>query len=311
MEFLIFGVAMGFLIYGADLVVKESEHIALKFNIPPFIIGATLIALGTSLPEMAASVTASYNHKSDLAVSNVLGSSIFNIVLILGLVFIFSKKVAPKRDLFAKDSAWAIFPIIIFIIMVYSDNLIGRFDGVLFVLLMVAYVLFLVKDAKELVEGEIDSSSVNFSYLKSCSLLLIGFLLIIFGADYSIESASNIAKSFNVSEWLIGIFLISFGTSLPELIVSIVAAKSGNSDMSIGNIIGSNVANFTIVLGSSAIVNPLFVDFHKYSFDILVTFLTAFMLLLITANRLYNKSAGIALLIVLALFLQNSISDVL
>ena len=298
---------MAVLIKGADLVIKESERIALHFNISEFVIGATLVAIGTSLPEMAASIAASYNHKSEMAVANVLGSVTINITLVLGVVFLISKNINPKRDIFAKDSTWALIPIFIFILVAF-DGVITRFEGVLFLVLMGGYLLFLSQESTLLTE-EIDEDikKEKFSWFKSIAILIVGFVCIIGGADYSIESASNIARMFGVSEWLIGLFLIAFGTSLPELMVSIVAALNKKGDMSIGNIIGSNAANFTMVLGSAALVNPLSVDVHKYLFDIIVTLIVSISLVFITANRLYNKSAGIALITLFAIFVYNSI----
>jgi len=308
-DFLIFVAAMTALIYGADFIINESERIATHFKIPHFIIGATLVAFGTSLPEMAASITASAANKSDMAVSNVIGSVVFNITLVLGTVFIISSKIRPKRDLFAKDSAWALFPLLIFLLMAY-DNTISRVEGLLFISLMAGYILFLVVDAKELLaleEHEINDET--FGWAKSLLPLIIGFVMVVVGATFTIESGSAIARNFGISEWMIGLFLISFGTSLPELVVSLVAAKKGNADMSIGNIIGSNVANFTMVLGSAALVNPLTINTEQNQFDLYVTIVATLMLLFITANRLYNRSAGIALLIVLFLFVNNSASN--
>ena len=130
-DYLIFVISLGALTYGANYIIVESERIALHFNISHFVIGATLIALGTSLPEMAASMSASYYGKSDMAVANVMGSVLFNIALVLGIVFLISKNIAPKRDLFQKDSAWALFPVLIFIIMSF-DGEINTFEGILF-----------------------------------------------------------------------------------------------------------------------------------------------------------------------------------
>ncbi len=307
MDYIIFFISLGALIYGADFIINESERIALHFNISSFVIGASLVAMGTSLPEMAASMMASFYHKSDMAVANVIGSVILNISLVLGLVFLIAKKISPKRDLFTKDSAWGLFPVLIFILMII-DGKISKIDGVLFLFIMVAYVIFLSSDAKELT-NEIDESlkKEKFNWLKSIFLLGIGFVLVVGGADYTIQSASLIARSWGVSEWLISLLLIAFGTSLPELVVSIKAAKKGNADMAIGNIIGSNVANFSVVLGGSALINPLLVNLHKNIFDIVAVLIVSIMLVFITANKLYSKSAGIVLLVVLGLVIQNSL----
>ncbi len=297
---------MSALIYGANHVITESEKIALHFNISSFVIGATLIAVGTSLPEMAASVSASLQGKTDMAVANVLGSVTFNISLVLGIIFLMSKELSPQRDLFRNDSAWSLFPLLIFILMAYNGK-IDRFDGFLFLLLMGGYLLFLSKDSKNL-ENEIDKNlkKEKFDWKKSLIFLAVGFTFIIVGADYTIQSASEIAKNLGVSEWVIALLLIAFGTSLPELVVSVVAAKKGNADMVIGNIIGSNVANFTVVLGASALANPLSISFAKNGFDIMCASISTVMLVFITANKLYNRSAGIGLLIIVLLMISNA-----
>ena len=308
MDFVIFIAAMSALIYGADFVIKQSERIALHFNISHFVIGATLVAFGTSLPEMAASIMASSQGKSDMAVANVVGSVIFNITLVLGIVFVIAKSMNPDRNLFALDSAWVVVPLVIFFIMV-QDGVIGSVDGILYLLLMISYLIFLFTSAKEDLEGELDEDLLKekFNWGKTIALLAIGFALTIGGANFVIESGTNIARDFGISEWLIGIFFISLGTSLPELVVSLVAVKKGNAEMSIGNIIGSNVANFSMVLGAASLVNPLSVDLVATKFDMLIMVAASLTLLFILANKLYNKAGGIFLLIILALFIQNSI----
>jgi cation:H+ antiporter len=147
----------------------------------------------------------------------------------------------------------------------------------------------------------------KFKWLKTTQFLLIGFILTIGGAHFVVESGTNIAKIFGVSEWIIGLFLIAFGTSLPELVVSLVAIKKGNAEMSIGNIIGSNVANFSMVLGSAALLNPLSIDLIATKFDIYIMIAASLTLLFILANRLYNKAGAIFLLTILTLFILNSI----
>ena len=235
MDILIFVVSMGALIYGADFIIEESEKIALHFKISPFIIGATLIALGTSLPEMAVSMSASVQGSGDIAVANVIGSTIFNISLVLGTVFILSKKISPKRDLFAQDSAWSLFPILIFILM-GIDGKLSMLDGILFLILMGAYLLFLIQ-SNQVDEIDEDIANEKFAWNKSLGLLLVGFIFVVGGADFAIDSAGNIARDFGVSEWIIGLFLVAFGTSLPELTVAIKAARANNADMAIGAII--------------------------------------------------------------------------
>lgn len=305
MDFIIFIISMAVLIYGADFIIEQSEKIALHFNISSFIIGATLVALGTSLPEMAVSMSASIKGSADIAVANVIGSTIFNISLVLGAVFLLAKRVTPTRDIFAKDSAWALFPILVFILM-GLDGVLNFFDGLLFLILMGAYLMFLI-GSNQMEEIDSELKKEKFQWKKTISLLILGFIFVIGGADFAIDSATNIARNFGISEWLIGMFLIAFGTSLPELTISVKSALNNNSDLAIGNIIGSNVANFTMVLGLSSIINPLNVNFNLNFFDIAAAVIASLMLVFITANRLYNKSAGIVLLVILALVIQNSL----
>jgi len=303
-------IAMGVLIWGAEMLISQSERIALKFKIPEFIIGATLIALGTSLPEMAASIAASYNDKPDIAIANVIGSNILNITLVLATVFIISKKINPSRDFFAKDSTWALVPVLVFVLMII-DGMISRFDAALLLLLMGAYLLFLLQDAKNIPEEDLeDLEEGTFTWSKVIPILFAGIILVIVGAHFTVESASEIARDFGISEWIIGIIMISIGTSLPELVVSISAAMRGKVDMAIGNIIGSNMANTTVVLGAAALINPMAINAPAYLFDIATMVVATLLLVFITANKLYNKSAGISLIIVLGLFLNNTLQSI-
>ena len=307
MDFVIFILSMAALIFGADFIINQSERIALRFNISEFIIGSTLIALGTSLPEMATSMAASLDNKADLAIANAVGSNIINITLVLGVVFLISKPFVSVRDFFAKDSLWALMPVFIFILMSLDGN-IDRFDASLLFTLMFAYLLFLFRNAKDDILQSVDEEfKKNFSWIKSSLLLMLGFGMVVIGANFAIDSASNIATQFGVSQWLIGVVVIAFGTSLPELIVSISAARKGKVGMVIGNIIGSNLANTTMVIGGAAMVNTLTVNLEKYYFDIALLTIASIMLVYITANKLYSRPAGILLLILLALFLHEKV----
>ncbi len=315
MNFVIFVLSMTVLIWGASLLIRASEKIALRFGISEYIIGATLIAIGTSLPEMATSILASSANKPQIALANVVGSNIFNITLILGFVFLISKRIEPDRDFFAKDSTWAILPIFLFILMIF-DGQISRFEGMLLLFLMGAYILFLVNEAQGIISAEIDEmhsqieqeGSQNFSCLTTLLLAFMGLASVLGGAYFVIESATEIARGFGISEWIIGIAMLSLGTSLPELVVSIFAALEGKADMAIGNIIGSNMANTTLVLGGAALVHPLTLKPTDFLFDISLMVIASLILVFLTANRLYSKPAGISLLILLALFLDHIVA---
>ena len=300
---------MGVLIRGAEQLLLHSEKIALRFHIPDFIIGATLIAFGTSLPELATAVVASYNHKDDIAIANVIGSNILNITLVLASVFLLLKKVQKDKDFFVEDSIWALIPVLIFILMLL-DGIISRFDALLLIILIGAYIFFLFQGKKEMPKEELNKlKNEPFSWITTIPMIFISFLLVIIGSYFTVESASQIAHQFKISEWIISIILISFGTSLPELVISITSTIKGKVEIAIGNIIGSNIANMTIVLGLSALTNPLKIDASLYLFDIFTLVISSFFLIFITAKKLYSKSIGVALLILLALFLNHTVNQ--
>ncbi len=308
-SFVIFLVSLAVLIWGADVLIAQSERIAKHFGLSEYFIGATLIALGTSLPEMAASVTASLSGHPTISLSNIIGSNILNITLVLGLVFLIARNINPHRDFFAKDSSWALFPVFIFILMIL-DGVLSRFDGVLLIGLMGAYLIFLIRNGREMLAEEVEENvedSAPFTWMRTLGRLLVGFVTVFVGADYLVESASELARVFGVSEWIIGVLMIAMGTSMPELVVSIVAARKGKADMAIGNIIGSNMANISVALGAAALARPLTLDPTQYLFDITTMLVTTLMLVFLSANKLYTQAAGISLLIVFGVFLEHAI----
>ncbi len=308
---MIFLISLAVLIWGADVLIAQSERIAKHFGLSEYFIGATLIALGTSLPEMAASVSASLAGHPAISLSNIIGSNILNITLVLGLVFLIARTITPHRDFFAKDSSWALFPVFIFILMIL-DGVISRFDGLMLIGLMGAYLLFLIRNGREILTEEVEESEAvdddaPFAWLRTGGMLLVGFVTVIVGADYLVESASGLARMMGVSEWIIGVVMIAMGTSMPELVVSIVAARKGKADMAIGNIIGSNMANISIALGAAALAHPLTLDPTQYLFDISTMLVATLMLVFLSANKLYTQAAGVSLLIVLGVFLEHAI----
>ena len=291
LEIIIFIISMTALIYGSDWSIKASEAIALKYKISPFVIGASLIAFGTSLPELAASISATTKSLGDIAVANVIGSTIFNIALVLGVVFFIAKNITTTRDIFKKDSLFIILPIIMFLTL-GVDGRLDMIDGVAFLFMMVAFIMFLVDGDEDLAE-EVNEQDALISWGKISLLLIVGFSFIIIGAHYAIESASMIALGFGISNWVVGIFLVSFGTSLPELVVSISAVLKDKVDMAIGAIIGSNVSNFAIVLGVPSIMQGLNINFQKASFDIVMATMLSILFIFVTLNKAYTKSTSV------------------
>ena len=303
MDFVIFTFAIGALIFGSDFIITQSENIAIKFHIPKSIIGATLVAFGTSFPEFLTTITANLNGKPDIAISNIVGSNIFNITLVLATVLFIFKQENLKSNFFAKDASWVAIATMIFILMAL-DGKISKLDSILLIVIMISYICFLFKETSKLTSNiELNG---EFHLLKGTLILILGFFLVVIGAYFTVESASAIAHLFNISEWLIGIILISFGTSLPELAVSISAVVKGKAEIAIGNIIGSNLANITVVLGTTGVIKDIPISLQGHIFDIATMITATAILLIVTNNRLYIRPVGVLLVTLLVLFLSKT-----
>ena len=309
MDFLIFISAMAALVYGASLLTKYSEQVALKQGISTYIISATLIAIGTSLPEIAASIFASLDDKPSIAVANVIGSTVFNTAFVIGIVFLIAGSIHVKKDIFKEDAFWIVIPVIFFILLGFDEK-IDFVDGLLFLTIMIAFLWHLISanQLDEFAESEVEEGDLdNFSWGKTIFFLVLGFAFVLNGANFAIDSASSIARDFGISEWVVGIFLVAFGTSLPELVVGIVAAVRKQADMLVGTIIGSNIANFSIVLGLSSLVNDLTFSLAESAFDITLSCLCVVAFLFVCANKMYNRAGGLILFAMSLVMIYESI----
>lgn len=261
---------LGFLmlIKGADFFVDGSSSIAKKFNIPPMVIGLTLVAFGTSAPELAVSIDAALAKSNGLVFGNVIGSNIANTLLILGL----SAALAPIKISFktiSKEMPFLIISTLAMSVMAVdklvdnSSNLLSRVDGIILLLLFVLYIFSMIDVSRN--NKDKDSEEVILMPLsKSIVLSVFGLGSIVLGADLTVTSAVSLAALLGLSETLIGLTVVAIGTSLPELITSVVAAKKGENEIAIGNIIGSNIFNILLVLGVSASINPIEISSVNY-----------------------------------------------
>lgn len=255
--FLIFGFVL--LIKGADWFVDGASKIADKLGIPQLIIGLTIVAFGTSAPEAAVSITAALSGDSiDIAIGNVLGSNIMNILLILGLSAIICPLAVQKstRNL---EIPFVIVITAFVLVMGYFDGALGRVDGIILLGLMACFLIYLLKMAKKGQGGveDVEGADENDKMWKLILWVLLGGCAIVLGSDVTVSSASYVAKSFGMTEKLIGLTIVAFGTSLPELITSTMAAAKKKADIAIGNIVGSNIFNILFVLAAAATITPL------------------------------------------------------
>ena len=272
---LFFGLAL--LILGGNLLLKSAVSISLKFNIAKILIGMTVVSFATSAPELIVSIKSAVLGSSDLAVSNVLGSNIANIGLVLGLIILISPIQIPK-DIYRLDWPVMMISAILFYIFIL-DLKIQRYEGViLFSCLIVSIIILIKQRSKNNQDIELDSEKTD-TVIKSISILILGAFFLYLGSEWFVMAAIDIANYFNISQRIIGISVVSVGTSIPELATSLVAIIKKEKNISIGNLIGSNIFNVFAVLGITSILIPLnVVDLNLIQFDIYIMIFFAFVI---------------------------------
>lgn len=253
-ELILLVIGFVMLIKGADIFVEGAAGIAAKFGIPQLVIGLTIVAMGTSAPEAAVSIAAAFKGTADITIGNVVGSNIINILVILG-VTAFIVAVAVQQSTVRYEIPFVILVTIVLLVMGALDGKIGRLDGVILWALFIVYLIYLFLMAKHGREEE--ETQMDAPVWKLLLFVVIGAALIVIGADVSVDAASEIARVIGLSERFIGLTIVALGTSLPELCTSVVAARKGNADLAIGNIVGSNIFNILFVVGTTALIIPV------------------------------------------------------
>lgn len=247
------------LIKGADFFVEGSAAVAKKLRVPTMIIGLTIVAMGTSAPECAVSIAASIKGSNAMAISNVVGSNIFNLMVVSGFCALFTPLIVHAKTL-KQEFPFSILAAIVMLIAGFIGMMLGRIDGVILLVLFAFFLAWMVKSALKARANAEDIEEENVKDLGNlqCLLYIIGGIIaIVIGGDLVVDSATEIARTFGLSENLIGLTIVAFGTSLPELVTSAVAAKKGEVDMALGNVIGSNIFNILLVAGIAATVSPM------------------------------------------------------
>ena len=243
------------LVKGADWFVDGAAGIAVKFGIPQLVVGLTIVAMGTSAPEAAVSITGAMNGAADIAVGNVLGSNILNILIILGLTG-FITNVAIQKSTLMMEMPFMMVITVVFAVLGLNDGNVGFTEGVILWILFLVYLGYLFVLAKKGNQDE-EEKQENRPIWKLVLLGVIGGAIVVLGADITVDAATAIAKAVGLSERFIGLTIVALGTSLPELVTSVTAARKGNSDIAIGNIVGSNIFNILFVIGTSALIVPV------------------------------------------------------
>lgn len=272
-------VGFALLIKGADWLVNGSVSIAKKLKIPEIIIGLTIVSIGTSMPELIVSVTSALNGQSDLALGNVIGSNICNILLILGISAIIRPIVVQKQTKLYEIPIALASAILLFILGNVCGNSINWIKALILVVCFgsfIAYTIIMAKRQKDTVESSSETDK-EYGILASIAFLVIGIVCLKFGGDFVVNNATAIAQIFGISEKIIGLTIVAIGTSLPELVTSAVAAFKNKNDIAVGNIVGSNIFNILLIVGVGALIKPM--D-YSLSYNIDISILIAITILL-------------------------------
>ena len=286
------------LIKGADFFVDGSSNVASILKIPTLIVGLTIVAFGTSAPEAAVSITSSLSGSNALALSNVIGSNLFNMMLIIGLCALL-KELKIDEKVLKLDLPFLVILTGILTAFILLGWKISRIEGIILIILIIGYVSYLVYNARKSKES-LTVEKPKLSLLRSIIYIVCGVAGIIIGADLVVDSASYIALAFGMSETLVGLTIVAMGTSLPELVTSLAALKKDENQLIIGNVIGSNIFNISLVLGASSAISPISIN-HNMLLDIMLMFgVTILFFIFGKTHNKYDKKEGF---ILVALFI--------
>ncbi|MDD6305681.1 MAG: calcium/sodium antiporter [Clostridiales bacterium] len=291
------------LIKGADFFVEGSSSVAKRLRVPSIIIGLTIVAMGTSLPECAVSVTAALANNNALAVSNVVGSNIFNLMVVCGACALFAP-LAVQKDTLKKEFPFSIICAIIMLVFGYLGMTIGRLDGVIMLLLFACFLGWMIKSALNARSNAVEEEEIAILPVWRCIVYIVGGAIAIkFGGDFVVDGASTIASKLGLSQNLIGLTVVALGTSLPELVTSIVAARKNEVDMALGNVIGSNIFNILLVIGVAAAISPIAFIMENVFDIILLIAMSALVWIFAWTKQKIGRKEGIAMLVIYAAYL--------
>lgn len=293
--------ALGFflLVKGADWFVDGASGLARKLGIPQLVIGLTIVAMGTSLPEAAVSISAALRGNAEITIGNIVGSNILNILIILGVTaLIATLKVADSTVRY--EIPFMIVVTFVLLWLGYTGGQVTWLEGVILWVLFLLYLRYLYMMAKKGKEEEREAEQLSTA--KIIGLILAGVVMIVAGSNFAVEGASNLAKALGISQRFIGLTIVAFGTSLPELVTSVSAARKHNADIAIGNIVGSNIFNILFIVGTTALITP--VTFASgFVVDTLIAAAVGILLFVCVARtKELRKKAGIVMLLAYILY---------
>lgn len=295
-ELLLLALGFALLVFGADWFVDGSSGVANRFGIPQLVIGLTIVAMGTSAPEAAVSITAALKGNADITVGNVLGSNILNIFIILGIASVITS-IAVARTTIRYEIPIMLVATLALLVWGYTGGTISFVEGILMWVCFIAYLGYMFVMCKR---GEMQADEIEESDDPIWKMLIKGILglaLVVWGSDVTVDAATNLAEMFGMSERFIGLTIVALGTSLPELFTSVIAAKKGKADIAIGNIVGSNIFNILFVVGTSALIIPV-VFASNFVIDCIVAMLAGIVLwACVFRTKKLTRTGGILMLV--------------
>ncbi len=295
-ELLLLALGFALLVFGADWFVDGSSGVANRFGIPQLVIGLTIVAMGTSAPEAAVSITAALKGNADITVGNVVGSNILNIFIILGIASVITS-IAVARTTIRYEIPIMLAATLALLVWGYTGGTISFVEGILMWVCFIAYLGYMFVMCKR---GEMQADEIEESDDPIWKMLIKGILglaLVVWGSDVTVDAATNLAEMFGMSERFIGLTIVALGTSLPELFTSVIAAKKGKADIAIGNIVGSNIFNILFVVGTSALIIPV-VFASNFVIDCIVAMLAGIVLwACVFRTKKLTRTGGILMLV--------------
>lgn len=303
----IIGVIIGFvlLVKGADFFVEGSGSVAKKFNIPVFIIGMTIVAMGTSAPECAVSISASLRGINGMAISNVIGSNIFNLLVVCGVCALFQPLVIKKETL-KKEFPFSVLVAVIISVMGLAGMMVGHMDGIILVVIFALFLYWMVRSAKKSMQAgeDVEAEEIKDLPIWKCLVFIGGGLVaIVIGGQMVVNCSETIARGFGLSETLIGLTICSIGTSLPELVTSVVAARKNQAGMALGNVIGSNIFNILLVGGLASAISPIAVNMNNLIDIVILVAVSLYIMILVWRKQLLTRAGGVSMLAIYAAYM--------
>ena len=306
LQFVLLIVGFVFLIKGSDFFVDGASSIASLLKIPTVIVGLTIVAFGTSAPEASVSITSAITGNNAMAVSNIIGSNLFNILMVIGISALLGELLMEK-DVLNKDLPFLVGITVLFAAFIIIGWNVSQIEGIILLIILIAYVAHLIKSAKKSDNANVVEKP-KFTLPYSILFIIIGLAGIVIGGDLVVNSASDIAIAFGMSETLVGLTIVAIGTSLPELVTSLTALKKGENQLVIGNVIGSNIFNILFVLGASSAITAISLDSSMLIDVTFMVFVTVLCFIFGKTQDKFDRKEGA---ILVALFIAYMIFAIL